>query len=643
MLEVCSRVFIRQPGPGSTPDAYRFSGRVCRIVNQFSRVEAPAAGGPQRLVWSYALDLLWGSGEERARMAGLEWDECQLERSLSALPETCPQLTAARCVLYEQLYGHSSDGVMISNLWQNNAWEFWYGTENLIRILYDRAVIYPRRAQGQRAQQTLKAVLALFGLTLKFRPGVWLLYSREHKYLLATGSMTEDRITVRPGAEPVELAGLTLPASLYRGEECIPCGLCGAEVRIRDTVPDMAGNLVCRVCSEQDYVTCAHCGERVRRSAARLHGRGWWCCGCYEQEYDVCHRCGETVPRERLVWWEGAYYCPSCLDDISALCDGCGSRFWRRSLAAGDDGGDERFCRSCRRGSIQGCGYVPGMLYYSRGGSRQRAGDLLYLGMEQEIYCERKYSLAQALHGLDPQEQEFCLKEDGSLRHGFEVVTQPRTFASWKQFVAEGTFGRVLAVEKEYQAVGHNEGGIHIHSSLAAWSGKQLYLLFVFIFNPAHRRRLTVLSQRHLCSRSFGDNACDGCGYTHCCLSHYASLEAVDAGSAKTSLERKSGDFQRTRYSALNITPHTVEFRLFNSNIRPDRVLKNIEVVQSLYEYIAETDEQTGVRWKDWVQFVQDRADRFSYLTAFLEEKCLIRGAGDMAADLSDDELREAI
>ena len=76
-------------------------------------------------------------------------------------------------------------------------------------------------------------------------------------------------------------------------------------------------------------------------------------------------------------------------------------------------------------------------------------------------------------------------------------------------------------------------------------------------------------------------------------------------------------DISSSRYTALNMTRHTLEFRIFNSSLRYDRVLKNAEFVCSLFEF-TKTDNPMYV--KDYLNWLKDNSEEYKELIDFLNE-----------------------
>ena len=73
----------------------------------------------------------------------------------------------------------------------------------------------------------------------------------------------------------------------------------------------------------------------------------------------------------------------------------------------------------------------------------------------------------------------------------------------------------------------------------------------------------------------------------------------------------------------------TIELRFFRSNLRTDRVLKNLEFVDSLYEYTAHLDRDSmtymdsinAVRSAtDWIEWVKSDTRRYPNLSEYISK-----------------------
>jgi hypothetical protein len=231
----------------------------------------------------------------------------------------------------------------------------------------------------------------------------------------------------------------------------------------------------------------------------------------------------------------------------------------------------------------------------------------MYYGMELELEAPdgEQGEVAEAI--LDETEEDWYLEEDGSLRdgQGIEVIAHARTFASWKKFWREYD-ERVLQVASRKYCEAHDAGtcGIHIHTSLDAWEGDQLFKLFSLVYDPHNYKNLLTITQRQ------PDR-----------LEQWSSLKVSDIGLCKDEVEHKTSPF-KDRYAALNITDNTLEFRLFNSNLRLDRVQKNMEFVHALYCYTGQVKRQAT--WKGFMSWVLRHKGTVPHLYAFLVEKGIL-------------------
>jgi formylmethanofuran dehydrogenase subunit E len=391
----------------------------------------------------------------------------------------------------------------------------------------------------------------------------------------------------------------------------VVCLVCGKDItegrRYR-----VYGGHVCQDCREL-YSQCERCGGYYRTDGMRADENGNLFCGeCYDYLYVPCAVCGETTLRIETFWMPEGRICRSCFEVRYTRCERCGHDIARDDAYIDDSG--RTLCEECynqERRVIHAYSYDPDKLFYGTDGE---SSDTLYMGMELEVAAGQEDDVddvARSVQEFDSGQDEFYLKEDASVSHGFELVTMPRTYESWCEFVCRGTLGEVLAYMRRHNMKGHSDNahiarGIHIHASLDPWTGAQLDVLYRLIYQAGNRDFVVSISQRK-----------EGQ------LAEYARLNGFDEARDLDDVRGKRGNalrYRMDRYVALNMTGRTIEFRIFNSSIRPERVLKNIEFVQALYEYTAQN---TSAKWEDYRDFVIGRKDRFGNLCAFMIEKGL--------------------
>ena len=343
---------------------------------------------------------------------------------------------------------------------------------------------------------------------------------------------------------------------------------------------------MCDACIESSgYRRCERCGTRDKNGKYTVDG--WVCDDCLE-DYGGCDRCGQLVCLEDLYYISGdTYYCGVCREEVAEDVAEVLHEHWAK---------------------------LPVVFHNTDGSIGERSG-ALYYGLELEMECGSSgvvFDTARAI--MQEDESDYYLESDGSLNDGIEVVCHARTFESWQEYI--DVFDRVvLQKAQNNKCTAHDAKtcGIHIHTTLACWEEAQLMRLFGLLYNPAYYQAWLKISQRHK------DR-----------LDRWASLDMNDVGKVKTwrsaadkakkKLCEKRSPF-KDRYSALNITEETVEFRLFNSNLRKERVMKNIECVYSLYEY---TKSALRVSWKGFMQWVKRHQNTVPFFYAFLAEISLI-------------------
>lgn len=279
-------------------------------------------------------------------------------------------------------------------------------------------------------------------------------------------------------------------------------------------------------------------------------------------------------------------------------CDNCGRyHFINGNL---HQIGNSKLCRNCACVSeekFHNYGYKPSCLFHH---IKDEDKTKLYLGMELEFGCADINNIVNLISDyLGEKENIAYMKRDASVQ-GIELVFQPYTFKAFKEMTNKKLYPLLKKLISK-GCKGHNEGGIHIHTSLDAWSPDQLVNLYTFFYshkeNHAFIKRVAQRKEK---------------------LDHWASLTNIDVSNHENDIKEKYyNDISSSRYTALNMTRHTLEFRIFNSSLRYDRVLKNAEFVCSLYEF-TKTDNPMYV--KDYLNWLKDNSEEYKELIDFLNE-----------------------
>ena len=420
------------------------------------------------------------------------------------------------------------------------------------------------------------------------------------------------------------------------------------EFTYRFDVTDISGRNVCDECKERLYVKCDGCNGWVKKEEAIEIADCIVCPDCAESEFEECDICHSMVfaPSLRTVNHSGIRVCTSCARNF-VQCSQCGellgSEFRRRAVTQSglsvtlcnvcaeeytectdchrliighepitvDEDGIEiqPLCRDCyeKGGESVIHSYHCGEEFVKRLAHDDDVNEALFLGLELEVSGNRKCA-RRFLRMFEPQ--TIQLMNDSSV-NGFEIITMPMTYKFLtKNFIPQLRRGLQYLIEREFK--GHNHGGLHIHVSEEAITKCQAAQLGEILYgNRNDRQTWQKISQRrtedlHWCSlngsRKFYDITDDEQGKPAVCTSRHTAL---------------NHDSIRT---------HTYEFRIFNSSLRIDRILKNVECVMALLDYTRKyaNCDRPRCNTTDFLQYVTERKVFYPNLNAFLEEQKII-------------------
>jgi len=212
----------------------------------------------------------------------------------------------------------------------------------------------------------------------------------------------------------------------------------------------------------------------------------------------------------------------------------------------------------------------------------------------------------------EPPRQLFIAKTDGSLQDGIEFVSQPMTLGVWKDIPL-----KFEDYNDTFAAFHRRTTGLHIHIPKAAFTDSHLFTWMLFmqtlgrtsISHNTTGSLLSLIGQRR--------------------FNNWARFEmptvnsSVKSKLAQVAIDRRNDDGQRYKY--LNLLPSfTVELRFFKANLKTNRLLKNLEFVDSTYEYTKMLDTtkdsmttlDSVLSANDWYEYIQQ--EEYSNLTEYL-------------------------
>ena len=403
----------------------------------------------------------------------------------------------------------------------------------------------------------------------------------------------------------------------------IICSYCGTW-ELKSKTKKVGRYKVCKKCLEENFTTCADCGKLVAKDEAKHTEYGTMVCTTCAANYTPCASCGKLLRSEDLRRTADNYmYCNDCFETHTRTCADCGEVFSNNMCGRTvTNVNDETvwYCRDCQEKNVD----IHQYSYKPCGGFKSTDKDTNdvkeFFGAEIEIgNCREADRYARAFLNImngDKAESNVYLKRDSSiLGGGFECVTKPMT----RSYIYDEFLPRLregLSYLDEHDFKGHDMGGIHIHVSKDAFTDRQMARIVPLVFTSSEDEFnlwLTLTQRKAYNLRQWG-----AISETHCNGGNKASLSA---NILNNNINWRNGVMD-TR-GAINVISgaSTVEFRLFNSSTRVDRIMERYEVIFSLRDF-ADTDIE--VNHVNYIKFIEQNKDKYQYLYDYLVEKDII-------------------
>lgn len=314
--------------------------------------------------------------------------------------------------------------------------------------------------------------------------------------------------------------------------------------------------LVERAVLTDGKIQCCNCGECF--DECYDHDGEWYCEDCESECFVCCEHCSGFVDRDGALGISGNYYCNAiCANNDSwYCCENC--QEWHNA----DDLDEDGYCAGCRQehdnGLIKEYDWQPREFVFDK----MPWENTIYLGIELEVECpssSRERSAEKVMAWLEKHnvQDRVYIKEDGSLRNGFELVFMPSTLqAIHKRFPMREFLGYLNKIGLKCE----NNCGLHVHISRKKLTARDLWAGKLFFYK----------CQGHLLRFSCRN----GTGYCK-----------FDTAIPVNGMKQENG-----RYSAFNTsaTTNTVEIRVFSGTLEYERFLASLQMSDLFAEYIQQ-------------------------------------------------------
>ena len=333
-------------------------------------------------------------------------------------------------------------------------------------------------------------------------------------------------------------------------------------------------------------------------------------------DYFQCSNCGshEVLGDDTHYRFRHASYCRACYEENVYTCEDCGTIYWyERGHDCSYDNDETSY------ELIHDYSYKPRPFFF---GKQDNPHERLFFGIELEVEAEGG-NIDETSHLVqEALGERVYLKEDGSLNHGFEIVTHPHSLQSFQLEFEWQSFARFRRAG--LRSWDTSTCGLHVHVSRDAFGepyDNRTAMRNIISSRQSHELRFMKLiydNQRQV-ERLAGRSR-----------PNYANF--MD----KSHLVRKVkyGATEGGRHAAVNTdNDNTLEVRVFKGSLVPERVLAYIEFVHAGVEYtrnlrvvgskamVRTVDgkmRSTALSWLAFAGYVHQNVDTYPNLTALM-------------------------
>lgn len=399
--------------------------------------------------------------------------------------------------------------------------------------------------------------------------------------------------------------------------EKLYCPICNELIEDTQDAIEHDGEFYHQDCFDENFFMCNYCHEYhpIEEITWLDNYNQYVCDTCMDEDFYRCEYCDEILHRDDVYWGcDNNPYCNECFYEYFDYCHICDEVHYRDDMYFDEDIG-EYLCNDC---------------YNRTHGTIKRYHDSSveylpkYLNDEdRNINYEELYGLELEITGDTDTADEFqnimgdnvVLMHDGSV-DGYEMVSMPLSkLYFYKEFVP--TLERGLKYLLDNNMTGHNGGGIHIHFK-AFNRGLEVANATQILYGDDNDQHIwRMINQRR-------KSAMGWCKQSDVWHSPQEVLES--------NMLYPCGDSNHNTALNYDYRTETHELRIFNSNLRIERVIKNMECLFALQDYVRSNTELV-CDTRGYIKYVSENSNKYPYLVDFMDEKNVFHKASEFYGD----------
>lgn len=349
-----------------------------------------------------------------------------------------------------------------------------------------------------------------------------------------------------------------------------------------------------------ELLTCSICGNRHDKTTDVVVEQQHLCNVCANEYTDTCHHCGDRYFNHNLT----RGFCESCHNELFTACTNCGCDIRLDSANYLNDG-DAPYCDSCYDSICQvihDYSYKPKPIFH---GSNER-----YLGVELEIDEGGidEDSADDLLFIANKYSENLYIKRDGSITHGFELVSHPMTLSyhtdnmPWQEIFKK-------AIQLGYRSHQPGTCGLHVHISRDmlgdSYDERECTIAKILYFYEKFWNEILKFSRRNESQ-----------------INRWARRYGGGLINPSESLRRaKTSDLGR--YVAVNLqNEHTIEMRVFRGTLKYSTFLATLQFVDEIVS-VAFLSSDSDIQKLTWSSFVSNISESKKELIDYLKRNRL--------------------
>lgn len=236
----------------------------------------------------------------------------------------------------------------------------------------------------------------------------------------------------------------------------------------------------------------------------------------------------------------------------------------------------------------------------------------MFFGAELEVEVREgdRYDKATYLNELingGEIGKDVFFENDGSINHGFEIITQPMSLPAHRNL---WSWVNNRNATKGLRSHMTDTCGLHVHVSRTELTGMQIAKMIAFVNDPDNEALIRAIARRY--------------------ASGYCKIKSKKVDPDLSVMESTD------RYEAINITPRkTIEFRIFKGSLNYKAIIAALEFTYSMCEFTKgkrfEPEHLKADRYLDFVR--NEMADESATLIEYINQRMGLSETGQQEAE----------